>query len=96
MKEALRQGVEALLLAHDESGGPVPNGLGRDAAATANWPRQARPGTLVAGRYKLIEPIGEGGMGTVWMAEQKEPVRRKAAVKLIKPGMDSQAVLARF
>ena len=53
-------------------------------------------GAIVAGRYKLLEPIGEGGMGTVWMAEQREPVRRLVALKLIKPGMDSRAVLARF
>jgi tetratricopeptide (TPR) repeat protein len=50
----------------------------------------------VFGRYKLIEQIGDGGMGTVWMAEQSEPVRRTVALKLIKPGMDSRAVLARF
>ena len=53
-------------------------------------------GAIVAGRYKLLEPIGEGGMGTVWMAEQREPVKRLVALKLIKPGMDSRAVLARF
>jgi hypothetical protein len=44
----------------------------------------------------LLEEIGEGGMGTVWMARQTEPVKRMVAVKLIKPGMDSKAVLARF
>jgi len=53
-------------------------------------------GSLVAGRYKLLEQIGEGGMGTVWMAEQREPVKRLVALKLIKPGMDTQQVLARF
>jgi eukaryotic-like serine/threonine-protein kinase len=53
-------------------------------------------GTLVAGRYKLLEEIGEGGMGTVWVAEQTQPVRRKVALKLIKAGMDSKSVLARF
>jgi hypothetical protein len=51
---------------------------------------------LLAGRYKLREKIGEGGMGEVWVAEQTQPVQRKVAVKLIKPGMDSQAVLSRF
>src|SRR5205814_677228 len=51
---------------------------------------------VLVGRYKLLEEIGEGGMGTVWMAQQTEPVKRLVAVKLIKPGMDSKAVLARF
>jgi serine/threonine protein kinase/tetratricopeptide (TPR) repeat protein len=54
-----------------------------------------RPGTRI-GPYKLLEPIGEGGMGTVWMAQQTEPVKRLVAVKLIKPGMDSKQILARF
>src|SRR5262249_40363467 len=48
------------------------------------------------GPYKLLELIGEGGMGTVWMAQQTEPVKRLVAVKLIKPGMDSRQVIARF
>jgi eukaryotic-like serine/threonine-protein kinase len=54
------------------------------------------PTTVIAGRYKLIEEIGEGGMGTVFMAQQTEPVKRLVAVKIIKPGMDSREVLARF
>jgi tetratricopeptide (TPR) repeat protein len=53
-------------------------------------------GAVIAGRYRLLEPIGEGGMGTVWVAEQVQPVRRKVALKLIKAGMDSKAVLTRF
>src|SRR5262245_60946331 len=48
------------------------------------------------GPYKLLEQIGEGGMGTVWMAKQTEPVKRVVALKLIKAGMDSKAVIARF
>jgi serine/threonine protein kinase len=48
------------------------------------------------GRYKLMEQLGEGGMGTVWVAEQTEPVRRRVALKLIKPGMDTRQVLSRF
>jgi tetratricopeptide (TPR) repeat protein len=57
---------------------------------------EAVSGALIGGRYKLLEPIGEGGMGVVWMAEQRSPIRRLVAVKLIKAGMDSAAVLARF
>src|SRR5262245_23067579 len=53
-------------------------------------------GTVIAGRYKLLERIGEGGMGTVWVAHQTQPVRRKVALKLIKAGMDSRSVLSRF
>jgi len=55
-----------------------------------------QPGMVIAGRYKLIEVIGEGGMGSVWMAEQINPVRRLVALKVIKVGMDSKAVLSRF
>jgi serine/threonine protein kinase/tetratricopeptide (TPR) repeat protein len=54
-----------------------------------------RPGTLV-GPYKLLEQIGEGGFGIVFMAEQQHPLRRKVAVKVLKPGMDSRQVIARF
>ncbi|HEX3356354.1 MAG TPA: protein kinase [Tepidisphaeraceae bacterium] len=57
---------------------------------------EATAGAMIAGRYKLLELIGEGGMGIVWMAEQRSPVRRPVAIKLIKAGMDSTAVLARF
>ncbi len=53
-------------------------------------------GSIIAGRYRLIESIGEGGMGSVWYAEQLLPVKRKVAIKLIKPGLDSQSALARF
>jgi len=53
------------------------------------------PGTVV-GRYELLEMIGEGGMGLVYLAEQKEPVKRRVALKIIKPGMDSKQVIARF
>jgi eukaryotic-like serine/threonine-protein kinase len=58
-------------------------------------PTAERPGTII-GPYKLLQQIGEGGMGTVFMAEQTEPVRRKVALKIIKPGMDSRQVIARF
>ena len=53
-------------------------------------------GKTIGGRYRLLEEIGEGGMGDVWVAEQTQPVRRRVAIKLIKPGMDSRQVLSRF
>jgi serine/threonine protein kinase/tetratricopeptide (TPR) repeat protein len=88
--------VEALLAAAD---GPD-SLLDRPAAATPvattidlPIPESSR---TVIGPYKLIEPIGEGGMGSVWMAQQTEPVKRLVAVKLIKAGMDSRQVIARF
>lgn len=58
-------------------------------------PVTEQPGTMI-GPYKLVEEIGEGGMGSVFMATQKEPVRRKVALKVIKPGMDSKQVVSRF
>src|SRR5262249_31277234 len=68
-----------------------------DPAATLNAPPATESaGTVIAGRYKLIDEIGEGGMGAVWMAQQTEPVKRLVALKVIKPGMDSKQVLARF
>src|SRR5262249_1765078 len=59
-------------------------------------PATDQAGMVLAGRYKLLEQVGEGGMGEVWMAQQTEPVKRLVAVKLIKAGMDSQQVIARF
>src|SRR5262245_24199586 len=52
--------------------------------------------SAMIGSYKLLERIGEGGFGTIYLAEQEHPVRRRVAVKIIKPGMDSQQVIARF
>ena len=63
--------------------------------ATIDQPITEKPGTVI-GRYKLLEQIGEGGFGVVYMAEQEEPVRRKVALKIIKPGMDTREVIARF
>jgi serine/threonine protein kinase/tetratricopeptide (TPR) repeat protein len=64
-------------------------------AATIGERASERPGTVI-GPYKLLQQIGEGGMGTVFMAEQTHPVQRKVALKIIKPGMDTRAVIARF
>ncbi len=68
----------------------------KEAASTFIGPSEPTSGVLIGGRYKLIENIGEGGMGSVWVAEQQRPLKRKVAIKLIKPGMDSKQVLARF
>jgi serine/threonine protein kinase len=75
-----------------ETGTPVPAFA---SAATVDRPASERPGTVI-GSYKLLQQIGEGGMGAVFMAEQEQPVRRKVALKIIKPGMDSRQVIARF
>src|SRR5690349_6943117 len=69
---------------------------GRTGASEAREPLPEESAGQVFGRYKLLEPLGEGGFGAVWMAEQKEPVRRKVALKIIKLGMDTKAVVARF
>jgi hypothetical protein len=66
-----------------------------DISATIDDPIRERPGTVI-GPYKLLEQIGEGGMGLVFVAEQQQPVRRRVALKIVKPGMDSQQVIARF
>src|SRR5262249_6070533 len=86
----LRRRVERLLEAHPKAGGFL-EGPARPAAeeTAAFVPMGEQVGTIIAGRYKLLEQIGEGGMGTVFLAEQTEPVRRKVALKVIKPGMDS-------
>ena len=63
--------------------------------ATVDEPSSERPGTVI-GPYKLIQEIGDGGMGAVWMAQQTQPVKRLVALKVIKPGMDSRQVVARF
>jgi serine/threonine protein kinase len=87
----LRREVEILLAAHAEAGSfleqPVFQGLTADMVS--------RPKSVI-GPYQFLELIGEGGMGEVWLAEQKRPVRRRVAIKLIKVGMDTREVVARF
>jgi serine/threonine protein kinase len=90
----LRQRVEALLRAHDAPGG-LPEGAGTEDVPPPPAPADAL-GTIVAGRYKLLQRIGEGGMGAVYMAEQTQPVKRMVALKVVKAGLDSRTVLARF
>jgi eukaryotic-like serine/threonine-protein kinase len=92
----LRQKVEALLKAYRDAGSFLEQPPAALAASIVDTPLSAEgPGTII-GRYKLLEEIAEGGMGVVYMAEQQEPVRRKVALKIIKPGMDSRQVIARF
>jgi serine/threonine protein kinase len=91
---ALRAEVEGLLHALDQAGGFMHRPALVEAGTAAYVPAEG-PGTRV-GPYKLLQLLGEGGMGAVWLAEQTEPVKRKVAVKIIKPGMDSALVLARF
>src|SRR5438874_4089628 len=93
--EDLRRRIEALLRSNDRAGAfleqpPEVVGEGRIKAAGGE-----KPGDRV-GRYKLLQQIGEGGYGVVFMAEQEEPVRRRVALKIIKPGMDTKSVIARF
>src|SRR5947207_4984885 len=90
----LKRRVEELVENHFRAGSflesPAP-----DLGATADLPIAERPGTIV-GPYKLLEQIGEGGFGVVYLAEQTQPVRRKVALKVLKPGMDTRQVAARF
>jgi serine/threonine protein kinase len=72
---------------------PVLDADGEDATVP---PGLAEPSSKWIGPYKLLQPIGEGGMGTVWMAEQEKPVRRRVALKLIKGAMADKQVIARF
>src|SRR5271166_4202802 len=91
--EDIRRRVKLLLAAHrDDSflASPAPALQG-----TIDDPGAERPGTII-GPYKLLEQIGEGGFGLVFMAEQQQPVRRKVALKVLKPGMDTRQVIARF
>src|SRR5262245_61582518 len=93
-KAEVRARVDQLLMAHQAMGSIHVGGSAR--AATVDVPRATEgPGTVI-GPYKLLQQIGEGGMGTVFMAEQTRPLQRKVALKLIKPGMDSRQVIARF
>jgi serine/threonine protein kinase len=103
---ALRQRLEALLGVHEKAitflEGPAPGAQespgGSDVASAAlrvSAPLAEKAGDRI-GRYKLLQQIGEGGCGVVYMADQEEPVRRRVALKVIKLGMDTKQVIARF
>jgi WD40 repeat protein len=90
--ETLCREVEALLQADEGAGNFM---KATQVVSPTNAIPSEQPGDRI-GRYKLLEQIGEGGFGVVWMAEQEEPVRRRVALKIIKLGMDTRQVLARF
>src|SRR6266571_505532 len=87
----LRRQVDSLLRAHEQAGDFLSQTMPLPSSDFEIQPL----GTLI-GRYKLLEKIGEGGFGVVYMAEQQVPVQRKVALKIIKPGMDTREVIARF
>jgi len=104
---ALRQRIDALLAGNQQSRHPLDNppsapkevrtSAGDNLQPTSDHPGQdEQAGAVIAGKYALVEVVGEGGMGSVWRAKQTEPVKRFVAVKLIKAGMDSKQVITRF
>ena len=94
---ALRRRIERLLEADDRTAGILERGP--DAGPT-EAPEEGGPPLLpervFAGRFKLRQKLGEGGMGEVWVADQAAPVQRRVAVKVVRPGLDSERMLARF
>src|SRR5437016_6378222 len=94
--EKLRQRVEGLLRTHDLAGDFLEKPLPEAAVADSPGVSVGEEAGDRIGRYKLLQRIGEGGCGVVYMAEQEEPVRRRVALKIIKPGMDTKSVIGRF
>src|SRR5262245_11953812 len=97
---ALRSRVDELLRAHRDAGSFLEPAATPTVTSEASPPREPsdlleQPGMII-GPYKLLEKIGEGGFGVVFLAEQTQPVRRKLALKVLKPGMDTRQVIARF
>src|SRR5881394_3010247 len=95
----LRRSVDELLAAFDDAGKlnflQTADRSQEVQSIPGDTPLAEDPGTVI-GRYKLLQKIGEGGCGLVYMAEQEEPVRRRVALKIIKLGMDTRQVIARF
>src|SRR5262249_40267017 len=103
-KPELRARLDALLAAHvrsnpllDQPPQPVTSDSPGDAVETTGWTPGETAGTVIADKYKLLQQIGEGGMGPVWMADQSEPVKRRVALKLMRvERAQSKTVLSRF
>jgi serine/threonine protein kinase/Flp pilus assembly protein TadD len=93
--KSLRTQVEELLAAHDEPGGFMQQSALRLVTELDDRPVVEGPGSMIGG-YKLLEQIGEGGFGVVFMAEQSRPMVRRVALKVLKPGMDTRQIIARF
>jgi serine/threonine protein kinase len=91
------QQARHLLQVHQEAGSFLENPAVAmvEPSLTLDQPNTEKPGAQI-GPYKLLQQIGEGGMGIVYMAEQKEPVKRRVGLKIIKPGMDTRQVIGRF
>lgn len=92
---SLRQRVQKLLSAHEAAGGVLDRPAFDDESTRTYRPLTERPGVQI-GPYRLLQQMGEGGLGVVYLAEQQEPIQRKVALKVIKPGMDTVQVIARF
>ncbi len=92
----LRRKVDELLKEHFSNDSLLAGPALEGAAPAVPVPPPSEASAQMLGRYKLLEKIGEGGFGDVWMAEQREPVKRRVALKIIKLGMDSRQIVARF
>jgi WD40 repeat protein/serine/threonine protein kinase len=92
---ALRGRIERLLRRHEQADGFLEATADGRAGHVDEPAASERPGSMI-GAYKLLEQIGEGGFGVVFMAEQQQPIRRRVALKILKPGMDTKQVIARF
>src|SRR5262249_57490134 len=91
--EEVRRQVDALLGQHAQAGSFLEPPARSPVVTVAEQPVREGPGTVI-GPYKLLEQIGEGGFGVVFLAEQAQPVRRKVALKVVKPGIDTRPVAA--